>query len=438
MSIQVRVLGAIAALLVLTLVCGGGFLLLHARSIAELEVNTAFKGAESSVRETLQGDVEHTVTMREVVASFEGQRHVRAALINEDGRVIVSSRIANLSNPAPRWFVRLMQPPPLSARIPINLPKFPCVVQLTSDPDSELAEIWSHASDAFLAMSLFCAAVMAVVWAAFAYALRFVGRLRTGLLAVADGSQGARLDVKGPPELASISRGFNHMAERLENFSESNRRLQRQIQSVQEEERAGIARDLHDEVGPYLFAIQVDANAVSKSGDPKDSERGREIRDAALHIQRHVKDILRQLRPNKSLDFGLKAAISDLVSFWARRYPAIRFDVTVEGDRQEERHGEAAYYIVQESISNAVRHGDPKSVRIAVTAGKDELQVCVEDDGGGLRHDAHTLMSLGHVGLAGMEERVRSLNGRFTIEEMDGSGVRIRALFPRPKEAALA
>ena len=438
MSIQFRVLGAIAALLVLTLVCGGGLLLLHAKSIAELEVNTAFKGAESSVRETLQGDVEHIVTMRQVVASFEGQRHVRAALINEDGKVIVSSSIAHLSEPAPRWFVRLMQPPPVSTRIPINLPKFPCVVQLTSDPESELAEIWSHASDAFLAMSLFCAAVMAVVWGALAYALRFVGQLRTGLLAVADGSHGARLDAKGPPELASISRGFNHMAERLENFSESNRRLQQQIQSVQEEERAGIARDLHDEVGPYLFAIQVDANAVTKSVNPRDSELGREIRDAALHIQRHVKDILRQLRPNKSLDFGLKIAISDLVSFWARRYPAIRFDVTVEGSAQDERQGEAAYYIVQESICNAVRHGDPKSVRVALTTGKDSLQICVEDDGGGLRRDAHTLMSLGHLGLAGMEERVRSLNGRFAIEEMDGRGVRIRALLPGPKEVALA
>jgi hypothetical protein len=72
MSLQFRILGVIAALPVLALLCGGTFLLLHARTIAEIEVRTAFQGAEDSVRETLKSDVEHTVTLpkaREVEAA---------------------------------------------------------------------------------------------------------------------------------------------------------------------------------------------------------------------------------------------------------------------------------------------------------------------------------------------------------------------------------
>ena len=61
--------------------------------MVDLEVRTAFDGARHSVGNTLKSDVEHTVTLRQVVASFEGQRHVRAALVNEAGKTIVQSRI---------------------------------------------------------------------------------------------------------------------------------------------------------------------------------------------------------------------------------------------------------------------------------------------------------------------------------------------------------
>lgn len=439
MSLQFRVFGAIAALLALALLCGGSLLLLHARSIAEIEVRTAFQGAENSVRETLKSDVEHTVTLRQVVASFEGQRHVRAALVNETGKVIVKSEIGHLANPAPLWFARLMMPPQMSSRIQISLPKFPCVVQLTSDPRSELAEVWAHVCDAFITMLLFCGSTMAALWLAVAHALRFFRRFQIGLLSVAEGSYGARLDTRGPPEFAALARGFNHMTERLAAFSDSNQRLQQQIHSVQEEERAGIARDLHDEVGPYLFAIQVDANAVAKSSAPDMRDLGINIRDAALHVQSHVKDILRQLRPVKSSDFGLETAVSDLVAFWSRRNPSVRFEVEVDASASLDRRSEeAAYRIVQESLSNAIRHGEPQLIRVTLTAENDQLLVCVEDDGSGLRSNTQAGMSLGRAGLAGMEERVRVLNGRFIVEEVDGGGVRVQALLPWMRELQTA
>ncbi|HYS46563.1 MAG TPA: histidine kinase, partial [Rhizomicrobium sp.] len=353
MSLQFRVLGAIAAMLLLALLCGGALLVLHARSEVEIEVRTAFEGARQSVQDTLKSDIEHTVTLRQVVASFQGQRHVRAALVNEKGKIIAQSQIRSLADPAPRWFADMMTPPQLSAAIHINLRRFPCIVQLNSDPRSEIADVWGRASDAFVAMLLFCAATMTAVWLAVAYALRFFRRFQTGLLAVSDGDYDARLDPGGPPEFSALARGFNHMVERLADFSGANRRLQQQIQSVQEEERAGIARDLHDEVGPYLFAIQVDSKRLSKSSDPDACETGMGIRDAVLHVQRHVKDILRQLRSGNSLDFGLAAAVDDLVAFWVRRHPDIRFEREVSSFPGLERQGEeAAYRIVQESVSN--------------------------------------------------------------------------------------
>lgn len=435
MSLQFRILGAIAALLLLTLVSGGALLSLHARSMVEREVRTAFEGARNSVHDTLESDVEHTVTLRQVVASFQGQRHVRAALINENGKVIVKSEIGHIADPAPDWFARLMRPPQMSARININLPQYPCVVQLTSDPRSEIADVWNHARDAFLIMLLFCAATMGVVWLALAYALRFFRRFQSGLLAVSDGGYEARLDTRGPPEFAALARGFNHMAARLQSYSEANRRLHRQVQTVQEEERAGIARDLHDEVGPYLFAIQVDANAVAKAGDPKVRPLGMAIRDAALHVQHHVKEILRQLRPVDRLEFGLDSALAELVAFWSRRHPEIRFERAPSAAAGLARPSEDAIYrIVQESLSNAVRHGQPETIRIAIADEPDRVLVTIEDDGDGFDAKSTAAMTLGQWGLKGMRERLAAMGGTLFVEELPDGGVRIRAVLPKMPE----
>ena len=439
MSLQFRVLGSVALLLVLALLCGGALLSLHARSVVELEVRTAFQGAANSVRDTLESDVQHTVTMRQVVSSFEGQRHVRAALINEKGKVIVRSEIGRLKDPAPLWFTRLMTPRTMSARFNITLPQFPCVVELTSDPRSEIADVWDHVRDAFTVMILFCGATLAVVSLAVAYALRFFRRFQTGLQAVSDGGYDVRLDANGPPEFAALAHGFNHMAARLETFAESNQRLERQILTVQEEERAGIARDLHDEVGPYLFAIQVDANVVAKSRDLEVRKLGGTIRDAALHVQNHVKEILRQLRPVSSLDFGLEPAIADLIAFWSRRHPDIRFERVIAATPGLDRRGEdVAYRIVQESISNAVRHGKPRKIQITVSDETDQVAVSIVDDGGGLHQSEAVAMSLGQFGLAGMQERLRALGGRLTVEETRDHGVCIRAFLPKIRKLEIA
>jgi two-component system, NarL family, sensor histidine kinase UhpB len=435
MSLKFRVLGSIAALLILALCAGAILLSVHAHALVDLEVRTAFNGSVKSVRDTLRSDVEHTVTLREVVSSFQGQRHVRAALVNENGKVIVQSQIGRLANPAPAWFRHLMKPQTLTARIPISLPGFPCVVVLTSDPSSEMAEVWGHVWDAFVIMLLFCAATMAVVSLAVGAALRFFGRFREGLLAISDSRYDTRLEVKGPPEFSQLAQGFNHMALQLSQFSRANRQLYAQLQSVQEEERAGIARDLHDEVGPYLFALQVDAKAVGKIGTPEAQRLGASVREAVVHIQRQVRDILRQLRPVTQLEFGLEPAIGDLAAFWTRRNPQIRFELNIDlpvapGRAQEE----AAYRIVQESISNAVRHGRPDVIQVDIRSDAERLSVIVQDDGGGIQASDGESVSLGQAGIAGMRERVLALKGTLDITEVPGGGVLLSAHFPLARE----
>ena len=434
MSLKLRLILSIAASLLLALFLGGAALTWSARAAVRDEVNTAFQGARDEVRDTLIGDVQHTVTKRQVIAGIYRNRHVRASLLNEQNQEIVTSKLAPLTEQAPGWFAALIAPPVRTEKIAIPLEGFPCILVLRSDAANETGEIWQIARDAFGAMTLFSALTLILVWLIIGRSLRFFRHFESGLVTISDGDYDARLGESGPPELGALAKGFNHMAARLAQYRRSNQQLEQQILTLQEEERAEIARDLHDEVGPYLFAIQVDADAVAKSGNVSARERAGAIRDAALHIQRHVKNILRQLKPVSGLDFGLTTAIDDLIAFWKTRHPEIRFERRIGmGVRLDRRGEEAVYRIVQEGISNAVRHGHPGSVRVELSEERGNVILGVEDDGVGF--SAETTQE--GMGLKGMAERVRALSGQFRVEH-HANGVRICAVLPSANTPEMA
>ena len=427
MSLKLRLLASVSALLAFALLLGGTVLCWQARAAVRDEIRTTFAGAAKEVETTLAGDIQHTLTMRQVIAALNGQRNVRGFLLNEQNNVVAASRIASIGAPAPDWFAGLIAPPPLSARIAIPLPGFPCVLLLKSDAGNEIGEIWQLVRDAFAVLALFSAVTLLFVWLIMDRALDFFRRVRNGLGIISEGDYGARLATSGPPEFAALAEGFNHMAARLSGYRNSNQRLQKQILGLQEEERAEIARDLHDEVGPYLFAIQVDADAVAKTGNAQARERAGAIREAALHIQHNVKFILSQLRPVTGLNFGLETAINDMIAFWKRRHPDISFERKIDsGIRLDRRGEETAYRIVQEGVSNAVRHGHPHVICIALSDTAEGVSLSIEDDGGGFGADA----AQSGMGLKGMAERVQAMAGQFSVRNAE-RGVRICALLPR-------
>jgi two-component system sensor histidine kinase UhpB len=211
-----------------------------------------------------------------------------------------------------------------------------------------------------------------------------------------------------------------------------NDRLNEQLASVQEEERADIARELHDEIGPFLFAVSLDAAAmhqISKEDSTTQiAPRIEAMRDAIAHMQKHLKSILVRLRPPVFLDFGLAHAVDNIVAFWKERRPDIVFDVEVPEQSFGEILDDCIYRIIREGLSNALRHGQPTSiVIIARTEAKNTLTVQVIDDGHGIMPPGPFV----RFGIAGMQERAASLSGALIVENrVDGKGVIVRAQFP--------
>jgi two-component system sensor histidine kinase UhpB len=249
------------------------------------------------------------------------------------------------------------------------------------------------------------------------------------------GDYAARAPERGPPELIRLGRGVNEMAGRLAAMRERNSALEDQLLTLQDEERADIARDLHDEIGPHLFAANIDAAMAASligGGEPEAAlEQVRAIQGAIARIQRLVRGILERLRPTRLVELGLTPAVHDLVEFWRARRPEIAFEVTAPdhlGDLPEAAE-DTAYRLVQEALSNAVRHGAPRTISVSIARGVRDLAVEIANDGA-----AASAGSAGR-GLTGMAERVAAAGGVLDAGPSAGGGWRVSATLPLPAPA---
>jgi PAS domain S-box-containing protein len=219
---------------------------------------------------------------------------------------------------------------------------------------------------------------------------------------------------------------------------EQNRKLTALIQSRLEDERRAIARELHDELAQCVTAIKTIGTAIAgRAGEAKSDVRdnANTIVSVASHIYDVVHGIMRRLRPSGLDDLGLAETLRDAVATWSQRHPQVRWELELSGDL--ESLGEAlnitVYRIVQEALTNAVRHAEARSVSVSVQRSRadgfaDAVVVCVRDDGKGLREGAAG--ENGRFGVAGMRERVQAFGGCFAITGAAGEGVTVRAVLP--------
>ena len=219
----------------------------------------------------------------------------------------------------------------------------------------------------------------------------------------------------------------------LTDYSARMETLSRQLLSVQEEERRALSRELHDHIGQQLAGLKLNLEGLGAARGELAAEPrfvdSLEILDQTLH---QISDTSLDLRPWMLDDLGLCAALSS----YARRQQArsgcaIAVDASV--DRRLPEHVEtAAFRIVQEAVSNAIRHGRATQVRVALALDAEGLYLTVEDDGAGF--DLGATLAPDHrprgLGLLSMRERAELLGGDFHLTAAVGAGTSIRVRLP--------
>ena len=234
--------------------------------------------------------------------------------------------------------------------------------------------------------------------------------------------------------LVGISVDISALREVKQQASEllqENRRLTQRMFDLQEEERRHIARELHDELGQWLTAIQAEAEAGARQcADRKEACRysAQTIIDSAGQIHKVIRRILRRLRPSVLDQLGLEDSLREMVSQWRRHHPDINCDLTLDGalDGLGERIDITLYRIIQEALTNISSHASANRVSISLRREPDHILLAVEDNGRGM--DTH--LPRQGMGLLGMRERIIAAEGKLKLQSMPGQGMRIEATLP--------
>ena len=371
---------------------------------------------------------------------LQHMRHIKIELTNEYGDVVDSNHLSKneASDEAPRWFKALLNrfTPPWSPSVRTleYQGKVLGKIIITPDPNYEYAEKWKQLIELLTLISVFFVLVnLSVIWAV-AQALKPTEKILSALNALEEGKLDTRLPQFNAPELAPIGDKFNHMIAKLELSIRQNHKLTHELISLQEQERKSLARDLHDEFGQCLTAINTDASIILKASEKKYPE----LRDSALAISqlsRHLTDmvtgLLQQLRPGLLEELGLQAALDELVTTWKSRHKEVKCEVSITPIHEvlEEAKGITLYRLTQECLTNITKHSNATAVDIQLfykrKSQQEGLQLIVKDNGQGFN-----LNNTIGFGLPGMRERVEGLNGDLIINTTLGKGTEINAWIP--------
>ncbi|MBV9430684.1 MAG: HAMP domain-containing protein [Hyphomicrobiales bacterium] len=435
MSLRLQLILLTTLVLLVSLLLGGLLTYGYARSKVRAEMHAAMAVGQRMARNAITDaglDAEPDRKLRQLVADFDGDRHLRVSWTNEAGGIVASSELAPALEFVPDWLYRLLAGPPNIVRLPMPAPLHGRgSIELETDPHNEIGEAWEDVRLLLAILGIFCGLVLSLTFVAVGYAFRPLQRLSAAFTRVGGGDYTQHVAENGPLELSRLCGGFNRMLDRLSDMESRNLKLQEQLAAVQDEERADLARDLHDEVGPFLFAVGVDATMIKRFAGSGEREeimaRSDAIREATEHMQKHIRAMLGRLRAGALLDVGLNQAVENLVTFWRTRQPEVTFEMHLPKEAINHPLDEVVYRTIQESLSNAVRHGRPRWVEIRVQHDVHDVLVTVEDDGAGFQPSRQKT----GYGLAGMEERIKALGGKLAIGVRQKGGVIVSARLPR-------
>jgi signal transduction histidine kinase len=305
-----------------------------------------------------------------------------------------------------------------------------------------------------------------------------ITRIADAMRHASTGEVRVRLDVRRSDEIGALAASFNQMADdlaahrkhlqamveaRTAALTEANARLESEIaeraraesdvrqsrqelrnlavhlESVREQERAEIAREIHDELGQSLTALKLDVHWVGRKAGAKSAAVAVKTRAMSAMIDdtmQSVRRISSELRPKLLDDLGLSAALE----WQARefeRHAGIACDIRSQPDDIviDQARSTALFRIFQETLTNVARHAGATRVEVSLSRdGADAVEMVVQDDGRGITPER--VADARSLGIIGMKERVRSLNGTIEFISRPGAGTTVRVSLPAQAEGA--
>jgi two-component system sensor histidine kinase UhpB len=405
--------------------------------------------ASSRIASQLLGRISHFYArnmMPELVAFLRDTGRVRAndiRLYDTNGELLYQSppSLYKAGRDAPAWYAALVRPPPTERSIDLDGAR----LVLTANPTRAILDGWDNLFDILFSQFLLLLLADLVLFWLVGRWLAPLERIERGLREIEQGDHQVRLPPLQGKEAGEMGRAFNRMAQAVEDniqvrqaSAEAQARLDAQREFTMllhariEEERAAIARELHDELGQSLTAIRSIAKSMMQHPDVVGGPLERHAKmlfDTAGMTSDAMRRLIPRLRPIQLEGMGLVDAIRDLLTETQQNHSEVRFELSVarEGlpalDDQLEL---TAYRIVQEAVTNVVRHSGASRAMVVIGVEDSALKITIADNGKG----AETLQREGHYGVRGMQERAAAFGGDIVFGSGADGGLAVRVTLP--------
>src|SRR5215471_3187734 len=404
-SVRTQIFIVCIAINLLAASIAAGVIIYKAGASTRIEIAASMRLAELMVNEAVQL-IQQGIPAEQFLKALPGQlrfvRHVRVRLRDASGTPI-SDQTAERSEflredsraAAPAWFAMLIGPPIERHDVPVIADgRTIGTVEIVSEPRDEIAEVWENSVALAAVAFITVLVIVGILYWVLGRVLDPLTALGTGLRGLERRDYNVRLARPKVQEFAVIIDRFNELASALDDVRAENLALNRRVITAQDDERRRTALELHDEVGPSLFGLRANVASIAKAAlalpeaaSHTISGRARDLTAIIDHLQGINRSMLKRLRPMALGHVPLRDILAELVRDRAREHPHIAFthDIDVLDRSYDDTVDLTVYRCVQESLTNAIRHANARSIDVSVTVshGASSPSPCLLGEGWG-------------------------------------------------------
>jgi two-component system sensor histidine kinase UhpB len=421
---------------IIILILGGATAVWKARQSVEKEVQSSITLALNMIEfgfSQLPVSNRYGSNWLHQISALQQTRHLNIS-IEEQGKepieLLPRAQKSEDDERIPQWFINAVMTDYLTAHYDVLMADGSMKrIVITADPLDEISEAWGESQAFFISILLMSLVIFLAINLVFHSVFQTVQKILGALKRVESGDFQNVLPESNISELDQITREINTMSAALNKAQKENQELAKHTIQIQEAERKNLSKELHDEMGQSLTAIKAMAVAVKQPNTDSDVAAN-SIIEICNHLALVVRSMMRTLHPLSLADLGLHATLSDMVSEWQRRDPelTINLNCVQRIDALDNKIAIHVYRIVQECLTNIVRHAKASKVTINVQVNKrvaaEMVNITVIDNGVGSSTNTKGF------GVLGMRERVESLGGAFSFSSKRGNGVTVKATIP--------
>lgn len=417
-SLRFRLNLIIAFVCFVALLLGSIITVLNARQSVFEEVSSSLMLAQKLLGENASSHQ---------LSTLNKVRHLRIKVLGDEHDTKETLAVS-LQGEVPQLFVLFVRPSLEQLSLWLKAGNNNPSIRLIADPNDEIKEAWRESLIFISLLLLLTLLISGCVFIVIGRALRPVDDILQAVTGIEKGDYHKHLPTFNLPEFNSIADGIHHLSENLSASRTKNQQLSRQSLDVREDERRYLARELHDEMGQSLSAIKALSVSAKDNKETRD-QLLHEIETICDHLFHVIRNRMQQLTPALLSEFGLSAAVDELVDQWpGNSHITLTFDNTL--DRLLQHNAIHYYRIIQESLTNSLKHAQARNVWITLSKIDDAkghtVSLIIKDNGIGFNPNE---VASGR-GLINIKERVGSLGGRLAINSALGQGCQLSATIP--------